>query len=131
MTIEDQLRDMMVLNYGSVKEFADAIGVAPTTIFSVLKRGIKNSSVTTVIKIAHELDISVDGLADGKIIANSAKPVLIEANDVGDLSRAMRLMAYRDMFYGGEKLTFDEKNQIADAVDIGIEMIGRRREREA
>lgn len=131
MTVEEQLRDMIILNYGSVKDFAQKIGLPPTTMFSILKRGVKNASVTNIIKICHELDISVDGLADGKIIVNSAKPVLIEANEVNDLSRAMRLMTYRDMFYGGEKLTFDEKNQIADAVDIGIEMIGRRREREA
>ena len=51
MTIEECLRQFMIDDYGSVKRFAESIGLPPTTVYNVLTRGISGSGFEIVQKI--------------------------------------------------------------------------------
>lgn len=48
----------------SVKHLSDMTGIAPTTLYSFFKRGNDNINISTLFKIAHVLDTSVDNLVE-------------------------------------------------------------------
>lgn len=68
MLIEEKLKLLILERYHSIREFSFKIDMPYTTLDSIFKRGINNSSLTNVIKLCNGLGISVDGLAKGKII---------------------------------------------------------------
>lgn len=71
MTIEEQLRELMTVKDGSVNAFAKSAGFkTPSTVYSVLERGVMNASVDTMIKICKHLKISLDGVGAGKIVSS-------------------------------------------------------------
>ena len=67
MTIEEELKAYILSRYNSVREFTIQADIPYTTLDSIFKRGIGNSSVNNVIKICKALKISADALADGNI----------------------------------------------------------------
>lgn len=70
MTLEDDLKKLIIEKYGSVRQFALQIDVPYTTIDTILRRGIDNSNVSNIIRICKKLEISVDKLLDKKEIVN-------------------------------------------------------------
>lgn len=62
--MEEQIKKMIIENYGSMRSFSDKIGLPNSTVVSILERGIKNSNITNVIKMCKALNISVDKLID-------------------------------------------------------------------
>ena len=75
MTLEQELKALIVKRYGSAKNFALEINMPNSTLDNIFRRGILNSSVTNIIKICNALEISADELADGKIVSRSASAV--------------------------------------------------------
>ena len=67
MTIEEKLKNLISERYHSIREFAIYIDMPYSTLDSIFKRGIGNSSVTNIVKICKALHISTDALADGEI----------------------------------------------------------------
>lgn len=69
--LEEQIKQLIIDKYGSIRQFALKIDVPYTTIDSILKRGIDNSNVSNVIKMCKALDISVDKSIENKeLISN-------------------------------------------------------------
>lgn len=66
--LEAQLKELIIERYGSLKKFTDMVDMPWTTLDSILKRGIANSNVSNVTKIARELNLDMDALIDGKIV---------------------------------------------------------------
>lgn len=67
MKTEELLKDYILSRYSSIREFTSQANIPYTTLDSIFKRGIGNSSVSNVIKICKTLHISADELADGRI----------------------------------------------------------------
>ena len=67
MTIEEQLKQMILNHSGSVNKFASEIGLPYSTVASILNRGVKNANVQNIIKVCQALGISADELANGRI----------------------------------------------------------------
>ena len=65
--IEKKLKDYIKEKYGNLNAFCKSIGMPWTTLDSILKRGIDNSSVANILKITSALGISADALAYGRI----------------------------------------------------------------
>lgn len=65
--IEEELKNLILSKYKSIREFTNAIDMPYSTADSILKRGIKKSSVDSVIKICEKLGISTDALINGEI----------------------------------------------------------------
>ena len=65
MNTEQQLKDLVIARYGSIRNFALQIKMPYSTVDSIFKRGILNASVTNIIKICDVLEISVDSLSRG------------------------------------------------------------------
>ena len=65
MNTEQQLKDLVIARYGSIRNFALQIKMPYSTVDSIFKRGILNASVTNIIRICDVLEISVDSLSRG------------------------------------------------------------------
>lgn len=67
MTIEEQVKQLILSKYKSIRAFTQEINIPYSTIDTVLKRGIGGTSVTTVLKVCNSLGIDADALTDNKI----------------------------------------------------------------
>ena len=67
MTIEEQLKQFILSRYGSLREFTMSTDIPYSTLDSILRRQIKNSGVSNILKICNALHISADDLIYGKI----------------------------------------------------------------
>lgn len=123
MTIEEKLKAYILSQYKSIREFSQDIEMPYTTIDGILKRGIKNSSVTNIIKICKELGISADALAEDRIV-----PTQDITKDVTEALPVMRMtISAKDLNLDGEALTDAEKETLLDAIDLCLEFIRRQR----
>lgn len=68
MSIEEKLKDLILSRYKSIREFTLEIDLPYTTLDSLFRRGINNSSLSNVLKVCKALHISGDALAQGKIV---------------------------------------------------------------
>ncbi|MBW0769188.1 XRE family transcriptional regulator [Mammaliicoccus lentus] len=62
MEKEQHLKNLIELKSGTVKSFSEEIGLAYTTVRSILERGILNAKVENVIKICRGLNIKPESL---------------------------------------------------------------------
>lgn len=100
MTIEEELKELMIKKSGSVNKFAQSCGLPTSTIATMFTRGIDKTNVNTIIKICQSLQISTDELANGKItyLKDIEKP-----NELNVLI---------------EQLSADNKKQLREYVDF-------------
>ncbi|MHC1773641.1 MAG: hypothetical protein AB9907_18260 [Flexilinea sp.] len=73
MSIEDELKSLILVRYKSMREFSNAISMPYSTLATIFKRSLSNASITNIIKICDALSISADGLADGRIMYREYK----------------------------------------------------------
>lgn len=71
MKIEEQIRELINKEYGSIRKFTMKHGFKYTTIMSVFKRGIYKSSSTTIFAICNALGIDKDKLLDEGLIVHN------------------------------------------------------------
>ncbi|WP_315293476.1 MULTISPECIES: XRE family transcriptional regulator [Mammaliicoccus] len=64
MTKEKDLKRLMEIKSGSVKAFSEEVGLAYTTVRSILERGIFNAKVENVIKICKGLNIKPEEIME-------------------------------------------------------------------
>lgn len=129
MTIEQKLKDLILERYNSIREFTQTIDMSYSTLDSILKRGVGNSSVTNVIKICKALGISADELADGKIVSVSNRIAetineLIEIDDILSDTKA-RLLHYDDLTLHGKPVDDDTVKAIVQGIEVSFEMAQR------
>jgi predicted transcriptional regulator len=131
MTIEEQLKDLILKKYYSVREFTVIADIPYTTMYSIFRRGIGNSSVNTIIKVCKLLGISVDALADGKIVpVNKKAEILVnERFEIKDLMEDTKDILTHCGFVtlDGEPVSKDGINSLIDSIDIGVELAKKKR----
>jgi hypothetical protein len=130
MTIEEKLKDLILKRYHSIREFTIAIDIPYTTVDSIFRRGLANSSVSTVIRICKALHISADALADGEIRAVKDRP-LVPTYDMVEITDI--LSDAKDALIHSGKLTLDGNpigkagiESIIDAIEVGVEIAKRK-----
>lgn len=67
MTIEEQLKELIISKNGSVLKFTQKYGIPYSTMTSLFSRGVNKTNINTIIKVCQALQISADELANGKI----------------------------------------------------------------
>ena len=130
MSTEDKLKEYILNRYKSLREFAQIINMSPTTLDSILKRGIDNSSITNIIKICKELKISVDELADGNIVPKQVNPIVTESTvEVTEiLADVKNVLTNRDgLTIDGEPIDKNSIDSIVQAMTIGAEMAKKKK----
>lgn len=126
MTTEEKLKDLILARYYSIRDFTNSIELPYTTLDSMFRRGIQNSSVNNVIKVCKALGISADALADGEIVPISETKGKIlndryEVRDVLDNTKEI-LTRYGFVTLDGKPIDKDGIESILDAMEVGIEI---------
>lgn len=131
MSVEDNLKDLILERYGSMIEFSKKIGMANSTVATILNRGVHKASIANVIKICEELDISADALANDKIIPNSKKQDFLqsptELDEIISIAK-LNIIAY-DITIDGEKVDKDIKEMLVDVLELSSEFIKKQHNR--
>ncbi|MCD2492517.1 helix-turn-helix domain-containing protein [Lacrimispora sp. NSJ-141] len=65
MGIGSRLSELMKYRGTNANELAQKIGVAPTTIYSMIKRDSKKADIEVLIKIARELQVDAEYFCSG------------------------------------------------------------------
>ena len=127
--VEDKLKKLIVDRYGSMIAFSKDIGMANSTLATILERGVKKASVNNIIKICQALGISADGLANGKIIYNKTSSNKSSVNVEYLIQEIQEDIIKKDLIFNGEKMTKEEKENLANAVGFSLEIIIRQNKR--
>lgn len=131
MTVEEKLKELILKRYNSIREFTIIIDMPYTTIDSIFRRGIDNSSVYNIIKICKELGISVDALADGEIkpFVNHTTRSLNDRVEIKEvLNDTKDILTHSDFVTLEGKLISENGIQsIIDAMDVGVEIAKKKR----
>ena len=104
MTIEEELKELIIKHAGSVNKFATLCGVPYSTLATLFVRGINKANISTLIAICKELRISADELANGKITPYQYVSSNMEYIRLDDLSEEnqKRLKDYYELLKGSQ-----------------------------
>jgi hypothetical protein len=129
MTTEEKLKDLILSRYKSIREFVLKIDMPYTTIDSIFRRGIGNSSVANIIKICKALSISADALAEGKIVSTNQRYFEIKEDpiDINDIlaDAKARLICFDDLTLEGRPVDDDTVAAITQGIDVSLELAKR------
>ena len=127
MTIENQLRELIVERYGTVVNFSKSIGIQNSTVAGILRRGVNNSTVDNIIKICNELQISTDALAEGKIVScdNRKKSEKTLDQFISDIKR--EVSDNDNIMLDESALSTSEKLILLDFLEMGADYIQKTR----
>lgn len=118
MTIEERLRDYILSRYSSATDFCVKSGIASSTFFTMLKRGINNTSRKTISRICITLGLDQDALYRGEIVETSDHP----ATECKDVTSFIEDLESSTLTYKGEILTPYQKRMIAYAMRLSLKM---------
>lgn len=125
MRIEDQLKDLIIHRYGTMINFSNEIGLANSTMATLMKNGLEKSSLTNIFKICNALGISVDALAIGRIIPIDRSKKTEHLEDI--YSDIKLRFESQNITLQGIHLDQSEKDRLLFLLETGIEMIRRDR----
>lgn len=118
MTIENQLKNLICEKYGSMRNFARKIGISQSTLATILRRGVQNASISTVIKICDALGISVDALAENRI----APKKMMDAKEYKEFNYILNYM-----LIDGQPLSVYERFNLRASFNMWVENIRQTR----
>lgn len=130
MTIEERLKDLILERYKSIREFTTRIDIPYSTVDSVLKRGIRNSNIITIIRICKALGISADKLAEGEIVYVSDKVIiprhdLIEVTDILEDTKA-QLIHNNNLTINGKPVDIETVETLVNGLDVTLSIAKKR-----
>lgn len=134
MTIEEELKALILSRFKSLREFTIFYNIPYSTLNSILKRGVDNSSVSNVIKICQALSISTDELAEGRIVPsedmNAADVPVIELSNMAELYK-YRAKNSKSLILDGKPLEPDEAQTFINGLDLIVGLIRKNRKEKA
>lgn len=121
MTVEERLQELILARYRSLREFAMMIDMSPSTLDSMLKRGLDRATIGNVIKVCNALHISIDELANGRIIS-TVSLVTTDSRDVDNILRILRgdILTRDDLTLNGQALTDVDRIALSNLLDAAI-----------
>lgn len=124
MCVEQKLKELILSRYRSIREFILEIDMPYTTIDSMFKRGIGNSSVGNVIKICKALGISADALADGEIVPVKHQN---DSKDLNDIVEETKLyLSTNNLTLDGIHIDKNNIDPVINALEISMEMVRKK-----
>lgn len=129
MTIEDKLKNLILEQYSSIREFTIKIDMAYSTLDSIFKRGIQNATLTNVLKICKGLHISADALANGDIEYQVLS--MDDEHELIDILINLRckLLSDKELTFNNKPADQDTIQTILDALEVGLTIAKRHENR--
>lgn len=129
MTIEDKLKNLILEQYTSVREFTIKIDMAYSTLDSIFKRGIQNATLTNVLKICKGLHISADALANGdieyQVLSMDNEHELIDII----INLRCKLLSDKELTFNNKPADQDTIQTILDTLEVGLTIATRNENR--
>lgn len=94
MSIESELKELILKQYRSIRQFSNDIGIPTTTIQSILNNKIENAGVKKITKICDYLGLDIDALADGYIKEKVVSDIPMTASEINHIKKYRSLSAY-------------------------------------
>ena len=129
MTTEEKLRELILSKYGTLKDFVPLTGLSYSTVDTILRRGIRNSSIANVYNICNALQISTDSLAKGYIKPLKSKNEYV-INDLRDYVKNCNnsLLVYQDFSIDGVPVTHNDVKMFINAMNIALDILKKSKE---
>lgn len=131
MNLEEKLKTLILSRYGTLKNFVPYTGLTYSTVDTILRRGLNKAAIDNVIKICKALEISVDDLAEGRIV--SVSPEVPAEPDLREIP--VKIMYARQNLHDcdkysiyGKPLTIREAEIVLDALDFAVRLIKKLRD---
>lgn len=122
MSIERDLRDLILSRYGSIPAFSAKIGMSASTLYSILSKGIDTATTSNMSKICRDLHISMDAL----IMDEEIKTMYRTSSDRGDIADALNQinadLTQGDVYIDGQKADDQAISLIMSSTRIGLQM---------
>ena len=130
MTIENRLKDLILDQYSSIREFTIKIDMAYSTLNSIFTRWIQNATLSNILKICDALHISADALANGEI-EYTVKPIEKETHDITEIlaNTKRQLLSDHALMFNGKPADEESIQSILDAMEVGMEIAKRKAEK--
>lgn len=116
MTIENQLRELILLKYGSLREFTFNIGLPYSTLSTILKNGIMTANISNVVKICNALSIKIDELVEGRLVENTPGEKLLDVEKIFNQTKIN--IQYPNVKINGQKLDENIKKLLIFSIDL-------------
>ncbi|WP_455078358.1 helix-turn-helix domain-containing protein [Peptostreptococcus stomatis] len=116
MTIENQLRELILLKYGSLREFTFNIGLPYSTLSTILKNGIMTANISNVVKICNTLSIKIDELVEGRLVENIPGEKLLDVEKIFNQTKIN--IQYPNVKINGQKLDENIKKSLIFSIDL-------------
>ena len=131
MPLEDSLKNLIVNEYGSLRQFAPYTGLPYSTIASILRRGIDNCNAQNLKAICSPLGISTASLLDGKIEKLPQDENELSHKETIDIVDYLIKLNNSDEYLvlDGKELEESEKDYMKDMVEILVDVMRTRRMR--
>lgn len=117
-TIEERLQEHILEHYTSVNQFCRESGIASSTIFTILKRGLNTTTTTTILRICKALGLDADALYNGRIEYATKQEAPSETIDI---LKYIRELEFLNATYHGKPLTDEQKQLIITTAEIAIQ----------
>ena len=131
MTIEERLKSMIIEKYGSMTKFSSVIGIPNPTLASIMSRGITKASISNIIKICQELNISADELANNKIVPVASERPPVYFHDVEKMIDFMKNNPeqFSNLTIDSIDLSNEERETLINCMSMAVEFIRETRNR--
>lgn len=120
MTIENQLRELILLKYGSLREFTFNIGLPYSTLSTILKNGIMTANISNVVKICNALSIKIDELVEGRLVENIPGEKLLDVEKI--LNQTKINIQYPNVKFNGQKLDEYTQKMLIFSIDLTYQL---------
>lgn len=117
MTIEIQLKDLIIERFGSMSDFAIKSGIPNSTLASIMSRGVLSSNMKNICALCSFLNISIDALVAGRIAPASNPACDLEA--VISATKSACNTATID----GAILTSAERDLLCGFIDVSLDAV--------
>lgn len=131
MSTEEQLKDIILSKYGTVKDFAKVCELPYGTVDTILRRGVRKASITNIIRICKTLHISTDELAHDRIVFINDMKSRNEPLELRNLISQFRKnkSELSGLLLNGTALTECELDFLLDGLEMTTEILIRNRSR--
>lgn len=116
MTIENQLRELILLKYGSLREFTFNISLPYSTLSTILKNGIMTANISNVVKICNALSIKIDELVEGRLVENIPGEKLLDVEKIFNQTKIN--IQYPNVKINGQKLDKNTQKMLIFSIDL-------------
>lgn len=121
MNAEDKLKEYILKNYRSIREFTQEIDMPYSTMATILKKGIENATVQNLIKICQALNISTDELIEGRIVTTTKTADTTKIEDILNEAK-QKLMESDYLTIEGNPATAEDIYLIISTLDTVMEI---------